>query len=768
MFVLRKVKLSMFQKILISYVSILLTPFIVGSFLYREAVKIVEQDAKEFNMTFLEQSKNILDRRFEEIGEVSKQAAMNTKTMSIINLPQIKEGSKDIFKVWDLLNNLPQYRLTNNFISDIFIMYKNNEIVITSTGAYMDMPYFFKNYLNNSDMDYTKWKELLFNSYHRDELIPIEVNDKNNKSIPMLLHIQSMPLEFVTKPSGIIVTLINKQEIEKLLKNVNVGDAGLVFIMDSKERIISSVGGRECCIKPQEINTKHYENNNISIFNENGMMVSFITSPYNKWKYVSVVPESYVMKKVDYIKNISISITAVILIVGIFIASFLSYKSTKPVKDLVDLTKEFIGGDRNVAANEYDYIQNTLVHLIENNKSIHQQLEKQLPLLQAVFIRRLLNGEFYDEEEVNNYAANIKVDFRGKNFIVLIVRIVGYEDSVSKEELKELDILRMLLKNELTDYIATKCYSYDLDENKVANLVVLESDLDSECMEIVENISQHIYEKIGNINSNSTLLFAVGNIHKHILSTSISFYEARKALDYAENTVGKRIVWYKAIPKESENYCYPLELELRLINLIRAGEFEETEKLVEIIYKENFEMRKLSCEMAKQLLNEMKGTIIKVGEYLEEGEYIKKKLEKIDRAKNIEDTFKIINEVYNNICSLVKEKKSNSKAKFTQKVTEYIACNYMKEELNLAMVALEFEVSEAYMYQFFKKHVGNTFSNYLEELRMKYACELLNEEDLNIKDIAKMVGYNNDHSFRRAFKRINGTAPTDYRTALKA
>jgi two-component system, response regulator YesN len=272
MFVLRKIKISMFQKILISYVSILLTPFIIGSFLYREAVKIVEQDAKEFNLTFLEQSKNILDRRFEEIGEVSKQAAMNTKTMSILNLPQIKEGSKDIFKVWDLLNNLPQYKLTNNFISDIFIMYKNNEIVVTSTGAYMDMPYFFKSYLNNNDMDYTEWKELLFNSYHRDELIPVEVKDKNNESIPILLHIQSMPLEFVTKPRGIIVTLINKQEIEKLLNNVNVGDAGLVFIMDSKERIISSVGGRECCIKPQEVNTKHYENNNISIFNENGNM----------------------------------------------------------------------------------------------------------------------------------------------------------------------------------------------------------------------------------------------------------------------------------------------------------------------------------------------------------------------------------------------------------------------------------------------------------------------------------------------------------------
>jgi two-component system, response regulator YesN len=768
MFVLRKIKISMFQKILISYVSILLTPFIIGSFLYREAVKIVEQDAKEFNLTFLEQSKNILDRRFEEIGEVSKQAAMNTKTMSILNLPQIKEGSKDIFKVWDLLNNLPQYKLTNNFISDIFIMYKNNEIVVTSTGAYMDMPYFFKSYLNNNDMDYTEWKELLFNSYHRDELIPVEVKDKNNESIPILLHIQSMPLEFVTKPRGIIVTLINKQEIEKLLNNVNVGDAGLVFIMDSKERIISSVGGRECCIKPQEVNTKHYENNNISIFNENGMMVSFITSPYNKWKYVSVVPESDVMKKVDYIKNITISITAVILIIGIFIASFLSYRNTKPIKDLVALTREFIGGERNAAANEYDHIQNTLVQLIENNKSVHLELEKQMPLLQAAFIRRLLNGEFYDEEEINNYAANIKMDIRGKNLVVFIIRIDGYEDSVSKEELKELDILRMLIKIELAEYIAGRCYCYDLDENKVANLLLLESDFESVCIEMVEDISLRISEKVDNINSKSTLFFAVGNIHKNILNTNISFYEARLALDYIESTVGKRIVWNKTIPKESENYYYPLELELRLINLIKAGEFEETEKLVNIIYRENFEIRKLSCEMVKQLLSEIKGTIIKVGEYIDEDDYIKKKFEKVDKAKSIEDTFKIINEAYNHFCSLMKEQKSNSKVEFIQKVTEYIGCNYMKEELNLAMVALEFEVSEAYMYQLFKKHVGNTFSNYLEDLRMKYACELLNEEDLNIKDIAKMVGYNNDHSFRRAFKRINGTAPTDYRTALKA
>jgi two-component system, response regulator YesN len=767
MFVLRKVKFNIFQKILISYVAILFTPIIIGSFLYRQAVKIVEQDSKEFNITFLEQSKNVLDRRFEEIGEVSRQISMNTKTLSLLKLPLIKEGSKDIFKVWDLLNNLPQYKLTNNFISDIFIMYKNSEIVATSTGAYMDMPYFLKTYLDTSDMNYARWKEFLFDSYHRDMFMPIEVKSKNNENIPLLLHLQSMPLEFVEKPRGVIVTLINKSEIVKLLSNVNIGEDGLVFILDNKNRVISSALGSNCCINPENINTKEI-NSNINIFNSNGMTISMIISPYNKWKYISAVPENYVMKKVDYIKNITVKITLMILVLGIFSAWVLSYRNAKPIKDIVSLIEEFIGSNKSSIANEYDYIQNTMVKLIENNKSTHQELEKQLPLLQAVFIRRLLNGEFYDEEEVNNYVSNIKVDIRGKNSVVFIVRIDGYEDTVSKEELKELDILRMLIKNELVAYISAKCYCYDLDENKVANLLILESDLDSDCILVVEDLFRHISQKINISNNNSTLFFAVGNIYKNILYISSSFYEARQALEYLENTVAKKIVWYKAIPKESENYYYPLELELRLISLIKAGELEETEKLINIIYRENFEIRKLSCDMSKQLINEIKGTIVKVGERIAESDYIKKTLKKIDRAKSIEDTFKILNEVYNHICSLVKAQRSNLKIEFIQKVIGYIECNYMKEELNLAMVALEFEVSEAYIYQFFKKHVGSTFSNYLEEKRMKCACELLNEEDLDIKDIARMVGYNNDHTFRRAFKRINGTAPTDYRTALKA
>jgi len=94
--------------------------------------------------------------------------------------------------------------------------------------------------------------------------------------------------------------------------------------------------------------------------------------------------------------------------------------------------------------------------------------------------------------------------------------------------------------------------------------------------------------------------------------------------------------------------------------------------------------------------------------------------------------------------------------------------NYMNYNFNIAVTAEYFKVSEAYLYQFFKEAAGTTFSNYIEDIRIKHACELLQQEsDMDIKEIATRVGYSSDASFRRAFKRSMGTVPSEYRNALR-
>src|SRR6266849_884287 len=63
----------------------------------------------------------------------------------------------------------------------------------------------------------------------------------------------------------------------------------------------------------------------------------------------------------------------------------------------------------------------------------------------------------------------------------------------------------------------------------------------------------------------------------------------------------------------------------------------------------------------------------------------------------------------------------------------------------------------------FKELVGETPLEYLTNWRMHKATGLLQEDDKKLFEIAKSVGYDSDAAFSKAFKRVLGVAPREYR-----
>lgn len=61
---------------------------------------------------------------------------------------------------------------------------------------------------------------------------------------------------------------------------------------------------------------------------------------------------------------------------------------------------------------------------------------------------------------------------------------------------------------------------------------------------------------------------------------------------------------------------------------------------------------------------------------------------------------------------------------------------------------------------------GSTYSEIVQETRFSIASDLLTDSDLNIADIALAAGYENAPHFSRAFKRLMGMTPRDYRGGL--
>jgi len=63
----------------------------------------------------------------------------------------------------------------------------------------------------------------------------------------------------------------------------------------------------------------------------------------------------------------------------------------------------------------------------------------------------------------------------------------------------------------------------------------------------------------------------------------------------------------------------------------------------------------------------------------------------------------------------------------------------------------------------FKELVGETPLEYLTRWRVYHAARLLREGDKKLIDVAHSIGYDSDGAFNKAFKRIMGATPGDYR-----
>lgn len=103
--------------------------------------------------------------------------------------------------------------------------------------------------------------------------------------------------------------------------------------------------------------------------------------------------------------------------------------------------------------------------------------------------------------------------------------------------------------------------------------------------------------------------------------------------------------------------------------------------------------------------------------------------------------------------------------KTIRKMLEFIHDNFTTE-ISIQSLSERFYLSPNYLCHLFKKEVGENFIEYISRLRIEYACKLLAQKDLPIKQIGEKCGFNDYFYFTRIFKRIVSQTPTQYRESI--
>lgn len=101
------------------------------------------------------------------------------------------------------------------------------------------------------------------------------------------------------------------------------------------------------------------------------------------------------------------------------------------------------------------------------------------------------------------------------------------------------------------------------------------------------------------------------------------------------------------------------------------------------------------------------------------------------------------------------------------RVMDFCSHNF-KEDINLDDVAESLHLSKYYISRLINKKLNQNFNEYINNLRISEACNILKETEMKIADISEDVGFGTIRSFNRSFKQVMGLSPLEYRSSIAA
>jgi len=116
---------------------------------------------------------------------------------------------------------------------------------------------------------------------------------------------------------------------------------------------------------------------------------------------------------------------------------------------------------------------------------------------------------------------------------------------------------------------------------------------------------------------------------------------------------------------------------------------------------------------------------------------------------------------YKNLCLKIKEKYSYTPV--INSIVNYIERNCNIKDLSLEKTASLFRMSPSYMSKLLKSEIGNSFINILTKMRVQRAAALIGNSQIKMYEVAELVGYSNQYYFSRAFKKVMGLSPVQYK-----
>lgn len=773
--ILSRTNRKLYQRFLFSYFAVLLIPVLINTFTYQQSLKNVKEYSIEVNVNQVTKIMEQIDNQLNEIDALIPQISNDRIFRKLMNTDS--GITKGIYLDYNTcISRIYNYAYNNKLLesANYYIYFKNTDYIMTADTLYSPNLYYtsvIRNYKPDAE-GFATWYETIRNGGKQSERYLYDdctsVGYPNDNSI---LYMKAVPIRLDGKVMGTIVIEISKAQLRSYFSDYTTINNGYFYIQNADGSMVLHSSNLTSAEMQDitSVNPNFSESTGETLrIGGRKMIAMSVTSKKTGWSYVVLTPEDVLFSDLQKVQRTNLLLFCLLYVCGTAVALLFTSRNSKPILNMNKRIYEFLGMSELGREDPYIAINSGISKLISNQISMQQDVLNQKPYLQNSFLNNLIFGKMYGESAMYAMAQYVDIDIGGEGFFVASIRT--YNDAsvpsgLTAENIEELYIWKSIVRN---TYL--RCFGKNIILHEVSNMrlaVIFSLSPDNLTAEQFKRIAGEAIETANNElkdTYNMSIFIGIGGYCRSAFDIWSGYEQAETALDYAWGE--EAVIWYDNICTSNDQYYYPAEMDLRLHNLTLAGDFEQVQRCLDILFEENFIRRKLSVQQAHEMMIEMRSTLNKLAAKNNTAD-IGKRIAHLHQKTDTAERFNEIQVLYRLLCESRNYEKKNSSHRLIEQIQEYIDLNYAVPDLGLYKIASRFNLSEGYFSFFFKEQTGINFTDYLEKVRLDKAEELLRSTNHTIDAIAHMVGYNSGQSFRRAFKKVHSVSPTAIRAAIQ-
>lgn len=414
-------------------------------------------------------------------------------------------------------------------------------------------------------------------------------------------------------------------------------------------------------------------------------------------------------------------------------------------------------------------VKNILIQLQKRKEKqkefelMEKKIYKSFPLIQEKFINNLLEVGCLNAGTIEQELDFLGLSYSLSNAIcVLAIRLQVQENLFANP--KEKYLLDFAIKNIVQELILQTFYGHII-QTQSDHFAVILTLTDSQEISAVETFANKVQETllevleisvyigIGAIETN--LLTAQKSYQKSLLALQKSFFNDDRIYVYEQDTTEEKYLDIKYYVKKLDD----LEIFLKEKNYQKSFQFLNNciDALIDLNLIEEQDIKNYCCQIIYTLtafLNH--ANLLSAKDYTKQTDTICN----IYRQRNIASLKQITLEYLDFVFNYLNH--TDGQVGIVTQIKKYLNDHY-KEKISLQDISDDLHIATSHMCAVFKKKTGKTIIDYLSQIRIYKAMDLLKKNNILVSDICYEVGYTDPGYFSKAFKKYIGISPSEYR-----